>query len=166
MPFKAHENQLKIREALKFPYFIIICSYSLRREWALCLCSGTMYKQPTKHTTPLHRTIVVTFFSVVFLFFLFFVVFFCSLSFTRFLLHVNKQANNATTIEYTNYFCWLISPCLSGFSIVCIKRQTERYIHYVSPFICRIFLCFFFYFYPFLNHSFVQVKISMVWLNK
>lgn len=27
MPFKAHENQLKIREALKFPYFIIICSY-------------------------------------------------------------------------------------------------------------------------------------------
>lgn len=166
MPFKAHENQLKIREALKFPYFIILCSYvvSSKRMSAVFVQWHDVQttNQPTKHTTPLHRTIVVTFFSVVFLFFLFFVVFFCSLSFTRFLLHVNKQANNATTIEYTNYFCWLISPCLSGFSIVCIKRQTERYIHYVSPFICRIFLCFFFYFYPFLNHSFVQVKISMV----
>lgn len=94
--------------------------------------------QTTKHTTPLHRTIVVTFFSVLFSFFFFFR---CSLSFTCFLYQINKQANNVTTIEYTNYFCWFNSPCRFEFSIVYIRQVRIFYIQHIIMY-CGFYLLF------------------------
>lgn len=134
IPFKAHENQLKIREALKFPYFIIICSYVVsfdENERCVCAVARCTNKQPNI----LHRyteQLLSHFFFRLSLFFPYFYSSSSSSSFAhfRFLLHVNKQANNATAIEYTNYFCWCFSPCI--FAIVGILK--DRHIHYSLPF--------------------------------
>lgn len=118
---------------------------SLRREWTLCLCSGTMYKQTTKHTTPLHRTIVVTFFSSrCSLFFRIFILFLrrlLLLTFVYSFLITCKQ----TSKQRHNHRIPKLFLYLFEFPIVCIKRQTERILEiYPLRFTYRIFLRFVF----------------------
>lgn len=102
------------------------------------------------------------------LFFIFFFFFRCSLSFTCFLYQINKQANNATTIEYTNYFCWFNSPCRFEFPIVYIGQVRIFHIEHVIMYcgFCLLFVVLFLLYHRFIFTFFLKRSYVLEFITK
>lgn len=105
----------------------------------MCLCSGTMYKH--KHKQPNIYTITWNNCCHIFFFYsrcLFLSLLLLSFGDSCFLLQINKQAeqtSNAATIQYTNYYCWFISPCVASnfpLSTCTTSSYFILYIHYIQ----------------------------------